>query len=245
MKKNYIVTGANSGIGLATCEKLLEKGNSVLGICRDISKADRLIKKFGNGSLKMVPFDLTDLEHIEFQINNFTIAHGKLDGLVHCAGIEETIPLTIYSSEKVEKIFKINVFTTIELLRIFSKKKYSNDNSSAVIFSSVMGVLGQVGKVGYCATKAALLGVVKASALELSKRKIRVNAILPGVVNTPMTQRLFSQIEQNNIDSIIGMHPLGIGEVADIVPLVEYLLSDVSRWMTGQSLIIDGGYSIQ
>ena len=89
------------------------------------------------------------------------------------------------------------------------------------------------------------MGLTKSSALELAKRKIRVNAVLPGVVNTPMTQKLFSQIEQKNIDSIKAMHPLGIGEVEDIVPAIEFLLSDGSRWLTGQNIIIDGGYSIQ
>ena len=108
-----------------------------------------------------------------------------------------------------------------------------------------MGVLGQPGKIGYCSTKAAILGMVKASALELSKRKIRVNAVLPGVVKTPMTQKLFSQISPSNIEDIIAMHPLGIGEVSDVVPTIEFLISSNSRWITGQNFIIDGGYSIQ
>jgi NAD(P)-dependent dehydrogenase (short-subunit alcohol dehydrogenase family) len=131
------------------------------------------------------------------------------------------------------------------LIRLFSKKKYSNDGASVIFFSSVMGILGQQGKIGYCSSKSAILGLTKSSALELAKRKIRVNAVLPGVVNTPITQKLFSQLEQINIDSIIAMHPLGIGEVEDIVPVVEFLLSDGSRWLTGQNIIIDGGYSIQ
>jgi NAD(P)-dependent dehydrogenase (short-subunit alcohol dehydrogenase family) len=107
-----------------------------------------------------------------------------------------------------------------------------------------MGILGQAGKVGYSSTKAALLGLTKSSALELAKRKIRVNALLPGVVKTPMTNNLFSQLDQTQIDNIINMHPLGIGEVDDIVPIVEFLLSNGSRWITGQNIIIDGGYSI-
>lgn len=240
MSKIYLVTGASSGIGLAVCEKLLLNNNHVLAISRDFTKT-----KLFHENLTKTSFDLTNLSQIEGVIENYVLLKGKFDGLIHCAGIEETVPLKIYNSQKVDNIFKVNVFSTIELLRIFSKKKYSNDNSSTIAFSSVMGILGQVGKVGYCSTKAAVIGAVKAAALELAKRKIRVNAILPGVVNTPMTINLFSQIDQENIDAIKGMHPLGIGEVSDIVPLVEYLLSDGSRWMTGQNLVIDGGYSIQ
>ena len=245
MQKTYLVTGATSGIGLATCESILSKGDIVFALGRDESKIVELKSKYSSESFHFISFDLSNLVEIESIFNELSNKNLKLDGFVHCAGMEETLPLTLYTPDKVNRIFEINVFSAIELLRIFSKKKFSNENASVVLFSSVMGILGQPGKVGYCATKSAVIGIAKSSALELAKRKIRVNAVLPGVVNTPMTQKLFSQLEQSNIDSIVGMHPLGIGEVEDIVPVVEFLLSDGSRWMTGQNLIIDGGYSIQ
>jgi NAD(P)-dependent dehydrogenase (short-subunit alcohol dehydrogenase family) len=159
--------------------------------------------------------------------------------------MEETVPISLYVPEKIENIFKINVFSGIELLRYFSKKKYSNESASVVFISSVMGELGQPGKIGYCSTKAAILGVVKSAALELAKRKIRVNSIAPGVVNTPMTKKLFELIDDDNINRIKNMHPLGIGEVTDVVPTLAFLLSDNSKWITGQNIKIDGGYSIQ
>jgi NAD(P)-dependent dehydrogenase (short-subunit alcohol dehydrogenase family) len=245
MQKSYLVTGATSGIGLAICEKILLKGDIVIAVGRNESKLVELKSKYSSDSLQFVSFDLSNILEIESIFNVISINNIKLDGFVHCAGMEETIPLTLYTPEKVNRIFEINVFSAIELLRFFSKKKYSNDNASVVLFSSVMGILGQPGKVGYCATKAAIIGIAKSSALELAKRRIRVNAVLPGVVNTPMTQKLFFQLEQSSINSIINMHPLGIGEVDDVVPIVDFLLSDGSRWMTGQNLIIDGGYSIQ
>jgi NAD(P)-dependent dehydrogenase (short-subunit alcohol dehydrogenase family) len=86
---------------------------------------------------------------------------------------------------------------------------------------------------------------IKSSALELAKRKIRVNGIAPGIVDTPLTQKLFSQIDETNKQRIIGMHPLGIGKVSDVVPLIMFLLSDDSKWITGQNIMIDGGYGIQ
>ncbi len=245
MQKTFLVTGATSGIGLATCESIISKGNYVIAVGRDESKISELKNKYNSELFEFISYDLSNLSNIESIFEVLVKKNTKLDGFVHCAGMEETIPLTLYTPEKVNKIFEINVFSTIELLRIFSKKKYSNDTASVVLFSSVMGILGQPGKVGYCATKSAVIGITKSSALELAKRKIRVNAVLPGVVNTPMTQKLFSQLDQSNIDSIIAMHPLGIGEVDNVVPVVEFLLSDGSKWMTGQNLVIDGGYSIQ
>lgn len=241
--KKILVTGATSGIGLALCEFLLNHNCSIIAVGRDESKITHLKNQFAN-SLKFVYLDLNEFG-LYSKIFDETLAGDKFDGFVHCAGMEETLPLTMYSPENVAKIFNINVFSGIELLRSFSKKKYSNDGASVVYISSVMGELGQPGKIGYCSTKSAILGLVKSAALELAKRKFRVNAVSPGVVNTPMTQKLFSQIEENNIERIKKMHPLGIGEVKDVVPIIAFLLSDNGKWITGQNIKIDGGYSIQ
>lgn len=241
--KKILVTGATSGIGLALCDFLINQNCKIIGIGRDQSKIKNLLDK-SNNNLKFISLDLNDLNDFTKIFDNI-LGEEKFDGFVHCAGIEETLPLSMYNPENVKKIFEINVFSGIELLRHFSKKKYSNEGSSVVFLSSVMGDLGQPGKIGYCATKSAVLGIVRSSALELAKRKFRVNAISPGVVNTPMTQKLFSQIENENIERIKSMHPLGIGEVEDIVPIIAFLLSDFSKWITGQNIKIDGGYSIQ
>ncbi len=241
---NILLTGATSGIGLETLKSLLANKNKVYAVARDFSKISNLLELHSD-SLVPIKFDLKDTENIEKIFNEINLVNEKLDAIIHCAGIEETIPLTLYSPAKIKNIYEVNVFAGIELLRHFTKKKYSNDGASAVFVSSVMGVLGQPGKIGYCSTKAAVLGMVKASALEFAKRKIRVNAVLPGVVNTPMTQNLFSQISAENVEEIKAMHPLGIGEVSDVVPSIEFLISTNSRWITGQNFIIDGGYSIQ
>lgn len=241
---NILLTGATSGIGLETLKKLLENKNKVFAVARDFSKISNLLELHLD-SLVPITFDLKETENIEKIFNEINLVDEKLDALIHCAGIEETIPLTLYSPAKIKNIYEVNVFAGIELLRHFTKKKYSNDGASAVFVSSVMGVLGQPGKIGYCSSKAAVLGMVKSSALEFAKRKIRVNAVLPGVVNTPMTQNLFSQISAENVEEIKAMHPLGIGEVSDVVPTIEFLISAKSRWITGQNFIIDGGYSIQ
>lgn len=127
---------------------------------------------------------------------------------------------------------------------MFFKKKYSNNGASIVLLSSVMGILGQSGKVGYCSSKAAILGLVKSSTIELVKRKIRVNCILPGIVKTEMTEKLFNNLSKENINKIEKMHPLGFGEVEDIYQVILFLISSNSRWITGQEFIVDGGYSI-
>ncbi|MNL03097.1 3-oxoacyl-[acyl-carrier-protein] reductase FabG [compost metagenome] len=241
--KNILITGATSGIGLSLCEFLLNQNCKVIAVGRDESKISHLVNKFIK-SLNFISIDLNAFDDYE-KIFEKIFENEKLDGFVHCAGIEETLPLTIYSVDRIKKIFDINVFSGIELLRHFSKKKYSNDGASVVYLSSVMGELGQPGKIGYCSTKSAVLGLVRSSALEFAKRKFRVNAISPGVVNTPMSQKLFAEMEDSNIQRIKDMHPLGIGNLEDVTPMIAFLLSDYSRWITGQNIKIDGGYSIQ
>ena len=238
-----LVTGATSGIGKGLSEELLKQGAKVIGVGRNTSniKNDILI----NPNFIFLKFDLIQLEEIEKLFTDCVKIHGKLDGLVNCAGKEETVPLSIYNFDKIKSLYDINVFAGIETLRIFAKKKISNNNSSAIFISSVMGELGQPGKVGYCSTKSAILGVVKSASLELAKRKIRVNAISPGVVMTRMTEDLFVNISDENIDRIKKMHPLGIGKIENITPSILFLLSNQSTWITGQNIKIDGGYSIQ
>lgn len=239
-----LLTGATSGIGFETLKQLIAAGHTVYAIGRDFSKIDSFIQNY-KSQIFNFNFDFNQVDQIDELFLKFNLENQKFDALVHCAGVEETLPLSLYSTSKVRKIFDVNVFSGIELLRHFTKKKYCNDGAAIVFLSSVMGTLGQPGKIGYCATKAAVLGVVKSGALEFAKRKIRINAVLPGIINTPMTKKLFSQINDDQIMEIENMHPLGFGEVEDVVPTILFLISKNSRWITGQSFVIDGGYSIQ
>lgn len=240
--KHILVTGATSGIGKGLVEELIkDKSNIVYGVGRDASKVEDLID---NINFKFISFDLSKLEDIN-KLFSDRFKDVRFSGFIHCAGIEETLPITLYTPERVSEVFKINVFSAIELLRFLSKKKHSTDSASFILLSSVMGELGQAGKVGYCASKAALLGLMKSLALELAKRQIRVNAVSPGIVKTPLTDRLFEQVDADSVKRIKDMHPIGIGEVSDVIGTLVFLLSEKSKWITGQNLKIDGGYSIQ
>lgn len=237
-----LLTGATSGIGYGTLVELVKAQYYVVAIGRDFSKINSFIEENQN-QIEVVNFDLSKIEEIE-QLFMSTTNNEKFDAMIHCAGIEETVPITMYTPNRIKELFEINVFSGIELLRNFTKKKFSNDGASVVYLSSVMGILGQPGKLGYCSSKSAILGMVKSGALEVAKRKIRVNAILPGIVKTPMTELLFSQINDEQALKITNMHPLGLGEVEDVVPMILFLISNKSRWITGQSIVIDGGYSV-
>lgn len=242
MLKKYLISGATAGIGLGITRLLLEQGHTVIALGRDFTEIDSILKKYDD--LVKLKVDLLNIKEIEPALNSIFDKLSKIDGFVHCAGIEETVPLRIYSSDLINNIFSVNVFSAIEILRIISQKKISNDESSFVFLSSVMGILGQAGKSGYCSSKSAIYGFVRSAALELSKRRIRVNAVSPGLVKTPMMYRMFEVLPEESRQTLIKMHPLGFGSIEDVTSLISFLLSDKSKWITGQNLIIDGGYSI-
>lgn len=239
--KHILLTGATSGIGKKVLEHLLNDSTvNVIAVGRDINK---LAEFKDSANLITIAYDLANVDSIT-EVFSKHFEGIKFDGFIHCAGIEETLPLSLYTPQRMQNIFNINFFSAVELLRLIGKKKFSNDNASFILIGSVMSELGEAGKVGYCASKAALLGVVKSLALEFSKRKIRINAISPSIINTPLTERLFNQLDENNINRILDKHPLGFGETEDIANLIDFLLSDKSRYITGQNIKIDGGYSI-
>jgi NAD(P)-dependent dehydrogenase (short-subunit alcohol dehydrogenase family) len=242
MEENtYLITGATSGIGKSISLALADKKAKLFLIVRDIEKYNQVFNGYNNCT--PILLDLAEVNNIEFVLKSKIDC--KLSGVVLAAGIEETFPIKLYSPKKIKSFFDINFFSNFEILRIVTGKKYINNNSSLVIMSSVMSELGQPGKTAYCATKAAIIGLVNSLSLELSSRKIRVNAVSPGVVKTPMTDKLFSQLDENQIENITNMHPIGIGSVEDVTELILFLLSAKSKWITGQNLKIDGGYSIQ
>lgn len=234
MSNRVLITGNSSGIGSFLTTYFLSEGYSVYGISR------RHPDFIGNYYHIKLDFE-NDIEFLEKKLLQ-ALDGNKLDFMIHCAGIEETIPLKMQTVKIIERIVRVNLTSSIELLRCFSSKIISNNGSSVLIFSSVMGVLGQKGKVGYCSTKAGILGIVKAGSLELAQRKIKINAILPGVIETEMTKKLFNSLSDEESKSIIGMHPLGIGKLTDILPIVKSLTIE-NTWITGQNFIIDGGYS--
>jgi NAD(P)-dependent dehydrogenase (short-subunit alcohol dehydrogenase family) len=244
--KNIVVTGASSGIGrqiAITCSQL---GAKLILIARDTSRLQETIESLDGTNHLSYSIDLEQYDSIEPVIADAVQKNGKLNGFVYAAGIEMTIPLNFQKTKNFDKLFSVNTISGFEMARIVSLKKYLNSEGLSFIFiASVMSFLGQPGKVAYCSSKGALIAGAKAMALELAPKKIRVNAISPGIVETEMSLKLFSELPVEAKENIIKMHPLGIGKTIDVANLVVFLLSDLSSWITGTNIVIDGGYSAQ
>ena len=242
--KNIIITGASSGIGRQCAIIFSQLGANVILIARNEERLKDTFNKLDKGNHLIIPQDITEYTKLEEVVNTAVDKIGRIYGFVYSAGIEMTLPLRNIQPFYYEEIFSVNVIAGFELAKIISIKKYLNKNGASFVFiSSIMGILGQPGKVAYCSSKGALISGAKAMALELVKKNIRVNCILPGVVETEMINKRFQGLSEESKKEIIDMHPLGLGKPEDIANASAFLLSDAARWITGINLIVDGGYS--
>jgi len=242
--KNIIITGASSGIGRQCAITFSQFGANIILVARNKEKLEQTFNKLNKGNHIIFAQDLTEYDKLEEIINVSVEKIGRISGFVHSAGTVMILPLKGMQHSYYEKLFAINVIAGFELAKIISKKRYLSEKGASFVFvSSIMGILGQPGRVGYCSSKGALISGTRAMALELIKKNTRVNCILPGVVETEMLKKTFENIPEESKKSMIDMHPLGLGKPEDIANSCAFLLSDASRWITGINLIVDGGYS--
>lgn len=239
--KNIIVTGAGSGIGRETSLLLAKEGATVLMM--DIS-AEGLAEtaSVGGENCHSLPIDLTDTKVIADKVSQIVETYGKLDGLVHCAGISSRKPLNVLSRDGFSKVMDVNFYSFVELVKNCAKKKYINDGASIVVMSSISSIRGYKAKTEYCVSKAAVDAFVRCMALELADRKIRINSVMAAEVLTPLA------LKARETNAMVGASdftaPLGPSEPYEVANTIAFLLSDATKTITGTSLLIDGGACI-
>jgi NAD(P)-dependent dehydrogenase (short-subunit alcohol dehydrogenase family) len=236
--KTIVVTGATSGIGLEICKQIAIAGGHFIGIGRNIEKLQQYIVDSKLEGSKAVKFDLIELGNIHLLVSGFSV---KIDGFVHSAGIAHVSPMHFFNYTDYENIRKINLDCVLVLFSELLKKKKINKHSSGVFISSISAIRGAKGNGLYAITKSALDIISKVYANELSSKYIRVNTLQPGMVETEMSAQAEGVLSKEVMDIDRSKYPLGYGEVKDIALPVVFLLSNASKWITGQSIIIDGG----
>lgn len=242
--KRIVVTGASSGIGQQCAISCSKSGASVVAIGRNEERLRETLSLMSGKGHSFIAHDLTDSTELP-KIAADICRDGKIDGIIHCAGISTTLPIKLVTNEEMTKFFETNVFASVNLTRELVKPKAMNEGASVIFMASIMGVVGERGKMLYGMTKGALISAVRSLACELAKRKIRVNCISPGAILTPINKDLPHMADPEQRAILEGKHPLGLGETSDIANACIYLLSNGSRWVTGQNLIVDGGYTAQ
>lgn len=242
--KNIIVTGASSGIGQKVAILCSQMGSRVCLIGRNVDRLEETrVQLIGEGHL-VFSYDLTDLGNIKELVADIVAKMGVIDGLVNCAGISTTLLFKLMTPDKLEELFKTNVYATIELTRqVLHFKNVNKNGASVIFFSSVMGCVGENAKSLYSMTKGALISGCRSLAIEYAPKKIRVNVVSPGLIETAINRHQPYLLDPEKRKITESMYPLGLGETSDIANACIYLLSDASRWVTGQNLIVDGGFS--
>ena len=239
--KTAFVTGGCGGIGRAICERFAREGARV--IAADLASQDELPDR-----VEFLAYDVTDEPVCQQTFAALTERWDKLDILVNAAGIEIEKTIEDMTLEEWNRIFAINV-TGMFLTSKYALPLVRKSGAASIInFGSYDGYIADPGLAAYCATKGAVHALTRAMACDHGPEGIRVNAVCPGYVNTPMLQSFFG--ESGDIESlkqaVRDVHPMRTyGEPEDIANLVNWLASDEARYASGQLWILDGGLSAQ
>lgn len=241
--KNIIITGARRGIGRATVEVFARNGANIWACARqkdEVFEKDMLSvsEKFGV-SIWPIYFDMTSKEQIQTAVQIIKKSRLSVDSLVNVAGIaEESTAFTMTSIEKMQSVFNVNFWGVTLLTQYISRLMMRQKKGNIVQVSSVAGLDGTPAQYEYAASKAAVLGGVKQLARELAPYHIRVNAVAPGIVETSMGAQIEDELLQKTLSKVIMGRKAVPEEVANVIT---FLASDLSSYMTGQIIRVDGG----
>lgn len=236
-----LVTGATSDIGRQICATLEASGHSLLMTDLDEGALQEARSEFQDpGKHRILPIDLSGVERAGELLSDYMVREQlPVSHAVFAAGLFAVKPLRMADYAFVKRSFDVALFSAVELTRVLTSKKANADHlQGIVLISSVSALVGTKGYAVYGAVKASLLGWMKSLAVELAPR-VRVNAVLPGGIRTKTTSFIYDMQEAPD-----PRYLLGEGRKTDVSDMVDFLLSDKSRWVTGQSFVVDGGLTI-
>ena len=235
--KNIIVTGASGGIGNSIIEKLNQSGANILASGTRIEKLEELKSKYEN--IKILKFDISQSDKIEEFIENATKElSGNLDCIVNNAGITQDNLAIRMNFEEWKKVIDINLSSTFLLSKYSIKKMLKNKKGKVINITSVVGHTGNLGQANYTAAKAGIIAMSKTLAIEYARKNININCISPGFIKTAMTDKIDTKFKEMIISKI----PSGrLGEPEDVANAVFFLASDLSNYINGETLHVNGG----
>jgi NAD(P)-dependent dehydrogenase (short-subunit alcohol dehydrogenase family) len=244
-ERRFLVTGASSGIGANAAHALSALGAKVILFGRDDSRLKAVLGRLDGEGHASYSFDLSAADEIPDLLLNIARQHGPLNGFLHAAGISTVRSIGVFKPSSFDATFSASVRAGLALARGFCQKGVQSADgwSSLCFMSSVSAVRGQSGLSVYAASKGAIEALTRSLAVELADRRVRVNSVLAGAIVTEMHSRLTNNLPDQAIKDYESRHLLGFGSPTDISNAAIYLLSDVSRWVTGTSLVVDGGYT--
>lgn len=241
--KTILITGGASGIGLATVQRCLQEGAKV--VMADLPGSDgpaqaQALDAQYPGRCLFLPADVSSTEQVNGLIEN-TVAHfGRLDGLFNNAGIGGMCPADQYTDEDFLRVIDINLTGVMRGSRAALQQMYRQGSGSIVNCASILGAMGQSMTAAYSAAKGGVVNLTRALSLEAAPKGVRVNAIGPGYIDTPLLSALPHEMK----DALVKLHPLGrLGRAEEVANAAVFLLSDEASFVTGAHLMVDGGYT--
>jgi 3-oxoacyl-[acyl-carrier protein] reductase len=239
-ERHVILSGGSRGLGMALVDALLESGYLVSTFSRRPSKFVEL--RSGDKRCLFATADMADTASLAAFVRVAEERFGRIDGLVNCAGIAVDGFLSRMPTAQIDEVVAVNLTGTLKLTRLVVQSMLLlNEPASIVNISSIVGLRGYSGLAAYAATKAGMDAMTRALARELGDRRIRVNSVAPGYLETEMTHGLSDAQKQQ----IVRRTPLGrLGQPHDVAGPVLFLLSDAAQFITGQTLVVDGGITI-
>lgn len=238
--KVAVVSGGSKGLGLALCKGLLERGFYVATFSRKSTPELEALSAQFDGKLKWDAIDITDSKALSEFLKQVKKSFGRIGYLINSAGMANEGLLTTMKSSEISRMLEVNLEGALTLSQLCVKQMMVGKFGSIVNISSIVGHRGYKGVAAYAATKAALDGMTRAMASELGPMGIRVNSVSPGFMETDMT----SALTDKQKGRISRRTPLGrLGRVEDVSDVVAFLLSDESRFVTGQTITVDGGFT--
>ena len=238
--KTILVTGASSGIGKAIAIECSKMGAKVFITGRNEQRLEETYNEMEGMQPHYIVADLTKKEDIDRIVEKVK----ELDGLVNCAGISGHSLFSFLKEEEVKNMFDINFFSQMNVCKQLLRKKKINKGASIVFLTSTSGILSSyIGGSIYSATKGALNGLIKSMAIELAPKKIRVNSVMPSMIETTIMSS--GDVTEEQFEADKQKYPLKrYGKPEEVAYATIYLLSDASTWTTGTNLLLDGGRSI-
>ncbi len=244
--KTFLVTGASSGIGAAAAREIAAVGARVIVSGRDSERLQGLIAQLPARDHMCAPLALENPDRVADWCTELALKEQGLDGIFHAAGMELIRPVRLTKETQLQRMLQSSLYAAFGLARAAASKGVMKESGASLVFmSSVAGLRGQSGMTAYSAVKAGIDGLVRSLAVELARQRIRVNSIAAGAVRTEMHNRLLKVLGADAIADYEDRHLLGFGEPGDIASAAVYLLSELSRWVTGTTWVVDGGYTLR
>jgi NAD(P)-dependent dehydrogenase (short-subunit alcohol dehydrogenase family) len=246
--KAVLITGAASGIGRATALAASREGAKLVLADVAVEGGEETAKKIDaeGGKALFVRCDVRQQPEIDAMVKRVVEAYGRLDCAFNNAGIEGTLAATAdYPEDVFERVIQINLIGVWRCLRAEIPAMLKQGKGAIVNTASVAGLVGAGAFAAYDASKHGVVGLTKSCALDYAKQGIRLNAVCPGVIQTPMLDRL-GDLMPGVIDALLAVKPMGrLGTAEEVAEAVVWLLSDAASFVTGTTLAVDGGYTAQ